>query len=191
MKALSIKQSWVHAILREGKFIENRRWQTKHRGWIALHASINPQYGDVYPRGMKTPDFDKLHHGAICGVARIVGMLTKSRSKWFDQPSRGYVNYGWVLADVKRLRKPIKCKGALQLWNVPQMYFDRSSVSYRSGWQPRLIATPPIARNASKLYRQHDAIPCACSTIYISAERLSPTTPRPAWISSITRWEPI
>jgi hypothetical protein len=68
---------------------------------------------------MKTPDFDKLHHGAICGVARIVGMLTKSRSKWFDQPSRGYVNYGWVLADVKRLRKPIKCKGALQLWNVP------------------------------------------------------------------------
>jgi hypothetical protein len=119
VKALSIKQPWVHAILREGKFIENRTWQTKHRGWIALHASAKPQQGDEFPRGMKAPNFVSLDYGAICGVARIVGVVTKSRSKWFNQPSSGYVNYGWVLADVKRLRKPIECKGALQLWHVP------------------------------------------------------------------------
>jgi hypothetical protein len=119
LKALSIKQPWVHAILREGKFIENRSWPTKHRGWIALHASAEPQYGDTYPRGMKAPDFDKLDYSAICGVARVVDIVTKSRSKWFNQPSPGYIYYGWVLADVKRLRTPIKCKGALQLWNVP------------------------------------------------------------------------
>jgi len=109
----------VHAILREGKFIENRSWQTKHRGWIALHASAGPKYGDTYPRGMKAPDFDKLDYSAICGVARVVDIVSKSRSKWFNQPSRGYINCGWVLEDVKRLRKPIKCKGALQLWNAP------------------------------------------------------------------------
>jgi hypothetical protein len=119
LKALPIKQPWVHAILREGKFIENRRWQTKHRGWIALHASAEPQYGDIYPRGVKAPDFDKLDYGAICGVARVVDILTKSRSKWFTQPYPGETNYGWALTDVKRLRKPIECKGALQLWSVP------------------------------------------------------------------------
>lgn len=119
MKALSIKQPWVHAILREGKAIENRRWQAKHRGWIALHASAKPQYGDTYPRGMKTPDFDKLDYGAICGVARVVDMVTKSRSKWFTRPSPGDINYGWALADVKRLRKPVKCKGMLGLWKIP------------------------------------------------------------------------
>jgi hypothetical protein len=27
MKALTIKQPWLHAILREGKDIENRSWQ--------------------------------------------------------------------------------------------------------------------------------------------------------------------
>ena len=27
MKALSVKQPWVYAILREGKDIENRSWQ--------------------------------------------------------------------------------------------------------------------------------------------------------------------
>jgi hypothetical protein len=68
---------------------------------------------------MKAPNLKALDYGAICGVARVIGMVTKSRSKWFNQPPRGYVNYGRVLADVKRLRKPIKCKGELQLWNVP------------------------------------------------------------------------
>jgi len=34
MKALSIKQPWVQGILRESKDIENRFWQSKHRGWI-------------------------------------------------------------------------------------------------------------------------------------------------------------
>jgi hypothetical protein len=119
LKALSIKQPWVHAILREGKFIENRRWPSKHRGWIALHASAKPQQGNDFPRGMKAPNLKALDYSAICGVARIVDIVTKSRSKWFNQPSPGYINYGWVLADVKRLRKPVKCRGALQLWNVP------------------------------------------------------------------------
>ena len=36
MKALSIKQPWVHAILREGKDVENRSWQRSFRGWLAL-----------------------------------------------------------------------------------------------------------------------------------------------------------
>jgi hypothetical protein len=45
MKAPSIKQPWVRAILREGKDIENRTWQSKHRGSIALHASESPRVG--------------------------------------------------------------------------------------------------------------------------------------------------
>lgn len=118
MKALSIKQPWVHAILHEGKDIENRSRQTKHRGWIALHASQSPQVGDRLPRGHKTPGLKTLDHGAICGVARLEKIVTKSRSKWFNQPSRGYINYGWVLTEVKRLRRPIKCKGMLGLWKV-------------------------------------------------------------------------
>lgn len=109
----------MHAILREGKFIENRSWQSKHRGWIALHASAKPQQGDDFPPGMKAPNLKTLDYGAICGVARVVDIVTKSRSKWFDQPSRGYINYGWKLADITPLREPIECKGALQLWNVP------------------------------------------------------------------------
>jgi hypothetical protein len=119
LKALSIKQPWVHAILREGKDIENRSWQRDFRGWIALHASGKPQKGDAFPSGIKCPDLDTLDYSAICGIARVVDIVTKSRSKWFNQPPHGYINYGWVLADITPLREPIECKGALQLWNVP------------------------------------------------------------------------
>jgi hypothetical protein len=119
LKALSIQQPCVHYILKEGKFIENRRWKSKHCGWIALHASREPQIEPESPPGIKIPALDSLDYGAICGVARVVDIVTKSRSKWFDQPSRGSTNYGWVLADITPLREPIECKGALQLWNIP------------------------------------------------------------------------
>jgi hypothetical protein len=118
LKAISIKQPWVHAILREGKDIENRSWQRSFRGWVAIHASATPRHGARLPRGSKTPDLKTLDYGAICGVARVVDIVTQSRSKWFNQPSRGYVNYGWVLADVKRLRTPIECKA---LFHVSQV----------------------------------------------------------------------
>ena len=119
MKAMSIKQPWVHAILREGKDIENRSWQRSYRGWIAIHASQSPRTGARLPRGHKTPDLKTLDYSAICGVARVVDIVTKSRSKWFHHPDDDSINYGWVLADVKRLRKPIECNGMLGLWTIP------------------------------------------------------------------------
>jgi hypothetical protein len=120
MKALSIKQPWVHAILQEGKDVENRSWQCNHRGWIALHASQSPTVGARLPRGHKTPDCKTLDSSAICGIARVVNIVTKHRSKWFHRSGSGEkVNYGWVLADVKRLKRPIACKGMLGLWKVP------------------------------------------------------------------------
>jgi hypothetical protein len=119
MKAMSIKQPWVHVILHKGKDIENRTWQRNFRGWLAIHASGKPQVGSVFPRGLKVPDLQTLDYSAICGVARVVDIVTKSRSKWFDRPDDGSVNYGWVLENVIPFEIPIPCKGALGLWNVP------------------------------------------------------------------------
>jgi len=119
MRALSIKQPWVHAILRCGKDIENRTWQCGYRGWIAIHASLKVQPDATLPRGCKNPETDSLDYGAICGVAHLVDIVTKSGSKWFTKPRRGEVNFGWVLTDVRRLQQPIVCKGSLGLWKVP------------------------------------------------------------------------
>jgi hypothetical protein len=120
MKAMSIKQPWVHAILYEGKDVENRSWQRSFRGWVALHASAKPLHGNRFPRGgFPVPDLKTLDYSAICGVARVVDIVTKSRSKWFYRPDDGSINYGWVLDDVTALEEPISCKGAFGLWEVP------------------------------------------------------------------------
>ena len=119
MKALTIRQPWVHAILREGKNIENRTWQRSFRGWLAIHAAARPSLDAVFPRSVRVPDLDTLDYGAICGVARVVDIVTASRSKWFTGRDDGKVNFGWVLEDVIALKKPIPCKGRLGLWDVP------------------------------------------------------------------------
>ena len=118
MKALSIKQPWVHAILHEGKDLENRTWRTKHRGWIALHASAKADKGVKFPRKIAVPALEKENFSAILGVARIVDVVEKSRSPWFHRYSDGTVNYGWVLEEVIALPKPVPCKGNRGLWNV-------------------------------------------------------------------------
>lgn len=119
MKAITIKQPWVHAILHEGKDIENRSWQRSFRGWLAIHAAAQPRRDVDFPRGHRVPDLGKLSYSAICGVACVVDIVTKSRSKWFWRPDDGSINYGWILEDVKGLKTPIPCKGALGLWNLP------------------------------------------------------------------------
>ena len=123
MKALTIKQPWVHAILREGKDIENRSWQRSFRGWLAIHASAQPRRDAVFPRGIRVPDLDTLDYSAICGVARVVDIVPKSRSKWFWRPDDDSTNYGWVLADVTTLKTPIPCKGTLGLWDISPKVF--------------------------------------------------------------------
>jgi hypothetical protein len=123
MNAMTIKQPWVHAILHEGKDIENRSWQRTFRGWMAIHASGQPKRDTVFPGRLRVPDLASLDYSAICGIARVVDIVTKSRSKWFWQPNDGSINFGWVLADITPLKKPIPCKGALGLWELPADVF--------------------------------------------------------------------
>jgi hypothetical protein len=112
MKALTIKQPWVHAILHEGKDVENRSWRRDFRGWLALHASAQPDRYARFPRGHHLPDLDSLPCSAICGIARVVDIVSKRRSKWF-----------WVLTDATALKHPIPCKGSLGLWTLTSSQF--------------------------------------------------------------------
>ena len=123
MKAMSIKQPWVHAILRAGKDIENRSWRRDFRGWLAIHASGQPIRGAELPCGLHTPDLATLDYSSICGVARVVDIVTESQSIWYWTPDDDTVNYGWVLKDATPLQTPIPCPGALGLWEVPPDIF--------------------------------------------------------------------
>ena len=125
MKSLTIKQPWVHAILHEGKDVENRSWKRNFRGWLAIHAAATPNRHAVFPRGARMPDLAELDYAAIVAVARVADIRVSSRSKWFNKPARGEINYAWILEDVRKLKKPIPCKGNLNLWEVPRSIVAR------------------------------------------------------------------
>jgi hypothetical protein len=65
------------------------------------------------PRGVRQPEDDEIHYGAIIGAVELVDMVERSRSKWFMGP------VGWVVTNPYPLKHPIPCKGGLGLWNVP------------------------------------------------------------------------
>lgn len=127
-KALSIKQPWLYAILQLGKSVENRDWEPPQYiigQRIALHASKSyDKDGDLaiaqitgyqVPRG--------LPRGCFLATARVAGVITEEQvyssivsadiDTWFCG------RYGWLLADIRPLEKPIPCTGQLGLWNIP------------------------------------------------------------------------
>src|ERR1700736_1093034 len=67
MKGLSINRPWVWAILNADKDVENRAWTSKHRGWIALHASAKPMPAtdDDFPGSILCPDLKSLDYSAL------------------------------------------------------------------------------------------------------------------------------
>lgn len=87
MKALSIRQPWLHAIFHLGKRIENRDWANcSYRGPVLLHASkgctrdeydnavdsIHTMRADIGARRANVPPLADLPRGVILGIARIV-----------------------------------------------------------------------------------------------------------------------
>jgi hypothetical protein len=109
MKALTIHQPYVNAILYYGKDIENRSWTTNFRGTFAVHAGA---VVDDDPRVLKINKMP-IVRSAIIGVVDILDCVDTHRSKWFGGP------IGFVLGNPRPLSKPIPCKGQLNFWNVP------------------------------------------------------------------------
>lgn len=115
MKALTILQPYAHFVVLGEKRIENRVWSTEHRGRVAIHAGKNLFQEDIdWVSGVtRTPfDVDDLEYGAVIGVAELVRVVSRHRSKWFVGP------HGFVLANARPIR-PVPCPGQVRLWTLP------------------------------------------------------------------------
>ena len=126
--ALTIRQPWAHFIfdlprdLR--KDVENRSWPTKVRGRVWLHAAKGmtcEEYDsardfaiqEVGVPAIEIAHANELPKGVILGSARILDCITESSSGWFVG------EYGFMLMDPIKLKKPVPCAGALGFWRVP------------------------------------------------------------------------
>lgn len=116
-KALSILQPWAWLIVNRHKEIENRRWPTRYRGRLLVHAGKKwgrEQREDMewvrenFPHIVLPQTFEL---GGIVGETRIVACVTRSISRWFFGP------YGFELADSRPLPF-VPLRGQLGMFEV-------------------------------------------------------------------------
>lgn len=129
MKALSLTQPWAWLVVHGGKDIENRRWNTKHRGAFLIHAAKGmtlDQYAEARAFAMnvggselslRMPEPSQLERGGIIGATNLYTVIhplrpieMASRLPW-HMPEQ----FGFVIADTRPLPF-LPCKGALGFW---------------------------------------------------------------------------
>lgn len=134
MKCLSVCQPFADLILSGAKTIELRRWNTRHRGDMLIHA----------PRKIRRSDCKRLGVGEICVTGAIMGKVRLVDVKKYnnavglqqDYPRHlagtDFVScrYGFVLADAQRFKEPIPYKGKLGLYQVDE-YLEFIHSSFR------------------------------------------------------------
>jgi hypothetical protein len=117
-RVLSLRQPWAWAVMHAGKRIENRRWDTRYRGPVLIHAA--KAWSQSYEAGAfgwmldegcvaEIPD-GPLRLGGIVGRARIVDVIDPEgntagvcRRHGIDGRWHMRDQFGFVLADVEPL----------------------------------------------------------------------------------------
>jgi activating signal cointegrator 1 len=149
MKALSLNQPWATLVALGEKKIETRSWKPSRFGTIAIHASKGfPKRAkaicgeNYFLEAFRRLDFspDNLPLGAIIGTVEVVGYLQSEVFRFehelhemlfepygieFTEKEKAFGDYsanryGWILKNPRMLAKPVPCKGALSLWEVPR-----------------------------------------------------------------------
>jgi len=124
MKALSIRQPWAWLIVNGWKDVENRKWATKFRGPVFIHASKTMTKNDFAECRIFLSGFSEgwdiigflgdgrgLERGGIIGEATLVDCVQEYESRWFVGP------YGFVLSNPKPVDF-VPCLGRLNFFDV-------------------------------------------------------------------------
>ena len=126
MKALSIQQPWAWLILSGYKDLENRTWQTKHRGRVLIHTGQRVDKENLewalemamMTSGDHETEIRKRYEaemvtGALVGFANIDECISNSDSLWFFGP------HAFKLSSPVLWSQGIPYKGRLGLFEVP------------------------------------------------------------------------
>lgn len=132
MFALTISQPYASLIDTGKKWVENRSWETKYRGPLAIHAGKGTQY-------LTSSQLAAYPTGVVLAVADLVGCvhidrlrlmadvrpkerITATNWYWSEILRHQYTEgpWCWLLSNVRRLEFPFPCRGAQGLWRLPQ-----------------------------------------------------------------------
>lgn len=130
MKAITISQPYADLIASGEKWIENRVWATKFRGFVAIHAGSGAQY-------LSRSELEKYPTGSVVAVGKLSACYTKetivnssitngrlvipgTKVSWKMAAEHKHCEgpFCWILEDVRAI-KPVDVRGAQRLWDLP------------------------------------------------------------------------
>lgn len=132
MKALSIRQPSISALLAGHKSIEVRSYSTPHRGDLLLHAAATfgwrerEELRHLRRLEIDLPEPDRSQRGALLGLAQLTECRRMTEADWepaLVEPREGKW-WAWVLQHVEALPTPIPYRGQLLIWDVPDTAFE-------------------------------------------------------------------
>lgn len=128
MKVISLLEPWASLIKEKVKYIETRSWKTNYRGKIFIHASLKkvPKKDERINSLVSLLQDIDFKYGHIIAEATLVDciymdedFLKKIKDNKIEYICGEYKigRYAWILSDIRPLKKTIKAKGSLGIWN--------------------------------------------------------------------------
>jgi hypothetical protein len=136
-RVLSIRQPWAWAIATGRKKVENRSWNTPYRGTVYIHASSRTEkcQNEWLYKTFRIRVPDEFKNSAVIAVAELTDVVTGRNGnrfgRWFDG------KYGFVLSNVKALRKPVTMHGKLGLFRASSSLQRRVEKQVKPVVRPR------------------------------------------------------
>jgi hypothetical protein len=131
IKGLTISQPFASLIADGEKWVENRTWSTRYRGWLAIHAGKGTQY-------LTKSELAEYPTGCVIAVAMLVDCVSILKADPDEKIGNSSKTYGmlaehkhaegpymWVLDRVKKLSQPVQCNGAQGLWSIDKPLLEK------------------------------------------------------------------
>ena len=121
MKALTVQQPWATLLVAGIKDVENRTWQTRHRGRLAIHAAARrfdasaPLPLAPIPVFGALPVGDPFPRGVVLGTVELVDVVQGSPSEWAEEHV-----WHWLMRDARVLSAALPASGRLGLWDLAE-----------------------------------------------------------------------
>ncbi|MFD7161302.1 SLOG family protein [Kribbella sp. NPDC059898] len=117
MLALSIQQPWAGLIMSGAKGVENRTWQTTHRGRILVHASKQWDPHGQTLAGLLGQEVDR--RTAPTGYLGHVELVDVHRDRGCCRPWGEPNVFHWVVRAPQPFAEPVAGPGRLRLFTPP------------------------------------------------------------------------
>lgn len=130
MKALTLWQPWASFVAHGLKVYETRSWDTKYRGWLAIHAAsriprevVKLCQEEPFSTWLERLNYtvETLPLGVVVCKAHLLRTFRtgSERVSEFDQQFGDFSpwRFGWELGVIVSYKEPIKARGRQGLWD--------------------------------------------------------------------------